>query len=107
MRWNPLDAVFTLVWLPIVRAFDLRDAGGEVDHGKAAGFLAFWAFIVLIAVGKVVATLGVVITLCASMFGSRVFVAFLRSRSVTVAATESHSTIITERRDAERGAEAS
>lgn len=62
---------------------DLKDDEGKPDHGKSVGLLAFLCFVALIAVGIIPPSIGIVIVLIAAIFGQRVFIAFLRSRTVT------------------------
>lgn len=89
-------------------AFDLEDANGGPDHGKLAGFMAFWVFVILIWLDRV-PPLGHTIVMFSAAFGSRAFMAFLRSRTVTAAAIDTTTTTVThqilERRDATRGVE--
>lgn len=90
------------LWLALLWAFDLVDPKGNPDHGKLAGYTAFWVFVALIWLGRE-PSLGLAITLIAAAFGPRMFVAFLKSKSVT--ASEARTVIdqttrtITERRD--------
>lgn len=68
-------------------ALDWLDAHGAIDHGKAAADLVIAALtttdcIVSITKGQFIPA-GHIITLIAGAMGSRVFIAFLRSRTVT------------------------
>ena len=92
------------LWHPLA-AFDLIDPRGKPDHGKVMGWIGFWTFIVLILIDKL-PSLGHTIALLAAVYGSRVFVAFLRSRAVT-AHEERTVSQVTVRRDTDRGMEAS
>ena len=101
---NPVRWLFATFWLPVADAFDLVDNAGQVDHGKAAGFLAFWVFVWLVVVDRL-PPLGHTIVMFSAMFGSRVFIAFLKSRTVTATETVVENHQITERRDTEKGVE--
>jgi len=82
MKW-----LWLVFWDPIL-AFDLRDEHGEPDHGKITGFVMAWAILIaLLWTGGRIPSLGHTITLLAAAMGSRVFIAFLRSRTVTVQQT--------------------
>lgn len=68
-------------------ALDWLDEHGAIDHGKAAADLVIAALtatdcVVSITVRQFV-PVGHIITLIAGAMGSRVFIAFLRSRTVT------------------------
>lgn len=92
------------LWLKLLWAFDLIDNAGQPDHGKLAGFVAFWTFIALIVVGKL-PSVGHTIVLFSAAFGPRMFIAFLKNRTVT--ATESTVRTITHRRDSAQGVDPS
>jgi hypothetical protein len=77
MKW-----LVQLLWDPVT-ALDLTDSKGSVDHGKAIGLLAFSVFVALIVWGRL-PPLGHTIALLSAVFGSRVFIGFLKSRTVSV-----------------------
>ena len=96
---TPLDWVLGQLWSPIVRALDLVDRQGEHDHGKIIGLLFAGAILgILVWTDGRVPSLGHTIALLAAAFGSRVFIAFLRSRTVTSQETVQTVREITERR---------
>lgn len=82
--WTPFDWLLRHTWCPIVRALDLLDREGQHDHGKIIGLLFASAILVTLALtdGRV-PSVGHTIALLAAAFGPRIFIAFLRSRTVT------------------------
>jgi hypothetical protein len=76
MKW-----LWLLLWDPIT-AFDLGDDCGQIDHGKVIGFVGFWAILISLFVsGGKVPTLGHTISLLSAVFGSRYWLAFLKSKA--------------------------
>jgi hypothetical protein len=78
-----LKWILLLLWNP-VKALDLCDNKGSPDHGKIIGWIMAWAVLIslLITSGKV-PSLGHTIALLAAAQGTRVFVAFLKYKTVT------------------------
>lgn len=64
--------------------FDLLDKHGHTDHGKMMGFVFFWTIVTFKAFG-VSFSLGELMILGSMIYGARMFMAFLRSRTVTSA----------------------
>lgn len=82
MKWFLL-----LLWDP-VKAMDLQDVWGRPDHGKIAGWVMAWAILIcLLYTGGEIPSLGHTIALLAAAQGARVFIAFLKSRTVTAQET--------------------
>lgn len=82
MKW-----LLLLLWDPVA-ALDLDDAEGRVDHGKMIGWVMAWAILAtLLATGGKIPSLGHTITLLAAAQGTRTFIAFLKSKTVTVEGT--------------------
>lgn len=75
-------------------SLDLEDAKGKRDHGKVVGLFFVTAVLVLRAAGI---TFGVweLIVLTAGVFGSRMFLAFLKNRSSNLVLTESRAETVT------------
>lgn len=74
MRW-----IWRLLVDPL-EALDLNDASGKKpDHGKVIGFLAFTVFTVFIFTNRL-PSVGHTALLLGAVFGSRVFIALIKSR---------------------------
>lgn len=70
------------MWRRLVVALDMVDSKGEPDHGKIMGFVFFCVVVTLKVLG-ISFTLGELIVLASCIFGARVFIALLKSRTVT------------------------
>lgn len=62
-----------------LEALDLNDASGRPDHGKVMGFIAFTVFVVFVFTNRLPSVAHTALLLGA-VFGSRVFIAVLKSR---------------------------
>lgn len=83
--------LWLLLWNP-VEALDWSDGHGHNDHGKVVSGLVIFAILLMLWFSKgLVPSLGHTITLVSGAFGARVWLAFLRSRSVTLARTEART----------------
>jgi hypothetical protein len=82
MKW-----LVTLLWHGPDKALDWYGPDGKIDHGKA--FADIVVFVLLVVVAVVAARklefppLGWGVVLIAGAMGTRVFIAFLKSRTVT------------------------
>lgn len=74
--------LWLVFWDP-ARAFDWSDAEGSIDHGKVGTFLFAWAVLVSFVVFNRLLPLGHTIAIMAALFGSRTFIAFLKSKAAT------------------------
>lgn len=76
-----LPWVARVVW-DTDKELDLVDDKGNPDHGKALTTIVILWVLILVTIGRT-PVVGLVVTLLAAAFGARVFIAFLRSKTVT------------------------
>ena len=97
MKW-----LWMLIWDP-VKALDLEEANGDIDHGKLIGMLVLLIFIYLVVREAGWPPLGQASLFVSAAFGARMFYRYLQRSSFTATETVTR-TEPNYRTDDERGA---